>query len=162
MSDKKVDVLLGNFKLPAGYGPTSFVALGKMDGSAGISAGPTVAKTVANQVRRTIQVHMSPTPGVSEFPPGVLGAALDEAKKMSRATVTEVKDRTVQGCTAKQARLHHKQGAMSVVSFVVVIGAKEAIWTVIHSCLDDPKALEATRKDFEDFIGSIDFTAAAQ
>jgi hypothetical protein len=147
----------GSIDLPGGYEPQAFIFLGPMDGKAGLSAGPTAAKTVAHQIRRTITLTVSAIGG-GEVAAGALGRALDEAKKACNGTVAEVGDRTLHGRPEKHALIRHRQGPMGVVSFVSVIHAQRYIWTVIHSCLDDPNAVAAVRAESEAFINAIEFS----
>jgi hypothetical protein len=148
----------GAITLPAGYEPSTYVFLGPMDGGGTLASGPTMVKTVAHQIRRTITLSMAGV-GDAELPPGTLARALDEAKKACGGTVTEVGDRQIQGRPEMHALMRHRQGALNVVSMVAVLHANECVWSFIHSCLDDPNAIKAMRADHEALIASLDFSA---
>lgn len=153
----KLEFGAGTFTIPKGYNATAFTAIGQMDGQAkAMAAGPTMAKSVANQARRTITVQLMPCPD-GDVPDEVLTKGLDEAKKASAGTLKNVKDRLLNGKKAKQATIHFRQGALAVSSYVVIFAAAGNLWLIMHSCLDDPKVLEETGKDFEAMLTSFQF-----
>lgn len=152
--DATINLFGGSFALPKEYQAATFTALGPMDGSAGLSAGPTLAKAVSHQIRRTLTLSATPLPGV-DLPPEGLAHGLNEAKNLTKGVVKEVEDLTVDGRPAKKALLRHKQGPTPVVSAVLVTAVPGYVWIVIHSCLDDPAAVKAMRSEFDSFVASI-------
>lgn len=151
----KIDLGIGALELPQGYAVQTFTAMGPTDAGAPIAAGmPTVSKTQSNEHARVIAVSARNLEG-NTVTLDILKNALNGMKSQAKGALKNVNESPLNGLVCVYAELQHRMEKTPTVTFVMLVGAKDNLWSIMLTALDDKKALDAARTDFQNFTKTL-------
>ncbi len=150
----KVELGVAKIEIPAGYGPTAFLCLGKEDTMPSMSAGPTVAKTKTPKYRRTLGFNFTKV-DADAVPSEALSRGLNDVKDRARAKVVSVKDMTLDGQPAKTAEFRHVFDEMPVMTLALLSFGDGYVRSVLLTVLDAPAVLKEAKVEFDQIVASF-------